>query len=74
MLLNPIASSSRLLQECPSVLSVYHTRELCIWTAGLDRYADLQCTAVGLGQFTTIDRDLHPPGKGQLWWESFGPL
>ena len=20
------------------------------------------------------DRDLHPPGKGQLWWESFGPL
>ena len=59
MLRNPTASSSssRLLQECPSVrVYVYHTHELCLnsWTGSRCHLVMHKCTAVGLGQFNAI--------------------
>ena len=89
MLLNPTASSSRLLQECPSsVLYVYHTRELCLnsWSGSRCRFAmhggwpwPIQCHNVRWGP------DLHRPApeegaisvplsKGQFRWGRSGPL
>jgi len=78
MILNPTASSSRLLQECPSVLYVYHTRELCLnsWTGSRRRFAMHGGWPWPILCHIVFDGDLHPPapGNGQFWWGRFGPL